>query len=137
MNTTANVYQDIFLETPAKPLNVNLLNGSKWTFQQMLKKIKLKGKRPELGRDGGLLHQDSTPDYMALFVKQFLTSKNITVIENAPIPPDLASCAFILSPTIKTYLKGTHSTSVEEVQAKTENSLKGLPNTLFQNCFQQ
>ncbi|GFW66291.1 hypothetical protein TNCV_1711901 [Trichonephila clavipes] len=33
---------------------------------------------------------------------------------------------------VKSCWKGTHFTSVEEVQAKTENLLKGLPKTL---CF--
>ncbi|GFU18120.1 hypothetical protein TNCV_1446721 [Trichonephila clavipes] len=31
----------------------------------------------------------------------------------------------------------THLTSIEEVQGKTENLLKRLPLTLFQNCYQQ
>ncbi|GFU41717.1 hypothetical protein TNCV_1076171 [Trichonephila clavipes] len=32
---------------------------------------------------------------------------------------------------VKSCLKGIHFTSTEEVQAKTENFLKGLPKTLF------
>ncbi|GFX70955.1 hypothetical protein TNCV_1689381 [Trichonephila clavipes] len=37
---------------------------------------------------------------------------------------------------VKVCLKGRHFTSVEEVQAKTKNLLKGLPKTSFQNCYQ-
>ncbi|GFX52485.1 hypothetical protein TNCV_4325011 [Trichonephila clavipes] len=38
---------------------------------------------------------------------------------------------------VKSYLKGTHFTSVEKVQAKTENLLTGFPKPSFQNCYQQ
>ncbi|GFV58663.1 hypothetical protein TNCV_1764941 [Trichonephila clavipes] len=38
---------------------------------------------------------------------------------------------------IKSCLKGVYFTSVEEVQAKMGNLLKGLPKTSFQNCYQQ
>ncbi|GFS47085.1 hypothetical protein TNCV_2052811 [Trichonephila clavipes] len=38
---------------------------------------------------------------------------------------------------LKSCLRRTHFTSVEEIQAKTKNLLKGLPKTSFQNCYQQ
>ncbi|GFV91873.1 hypothetical protein TNCV_2975441 [Trichonephila clavipes] len=41
------------------------------------------------------------------------------------------------APLIKSFLKGTYLTSVEEVQTKTENLPNCLPKTSFQNCYQQ
>ncbi|GFX18953.1 uncharacterized protein TNCV_322581 [Trichonephila clavipes] len=68
---------------------------------------------------------------------RFLTSNNITAMGLPPYSPDLAPCDFFLFPTVKSFLKGTHFTSIEEVQAKTENLLKGLPKSSFQNYYQQ
>ncbi|GFW61758.1 DDE_3 domain-containing protein [Trichonephila clavipes] len=82
-------------------------------------------KCPELGSDGQ--HEDSTPAQTALFVKKFLTSKNIIVMGHPPYSSDLASCNFFLISYNKPYLKETHFTPVEEIQAKTENLLKCLP----------
>ncbi|GFV91874.1 uncharacterized protein TNCV_2975451 [Trichonephila clavipes] len=85
--------------------------------------------RPELGSDEWLLHQNNVPAPMVLSVKQFLTSKNITVMAHPPYSPDSAPCDFFLLSTVKSFLKGTYLTSVEEVQTKTEN----LPNCLPKN----
>ncbi|GFU06011.1 uncharacterized protein TNCV_3395421 [Trichonephila clavipes] len=68
---------------------------------------------------------------MTLFVNQYLTS--ITVMEHPPYSPDLALCDFFSFSTVKSCLKG----SIQEVQAKTENLLKGLPTTSFQNSYQK
>ncbi|GFU24403.1 hypothetical protein TNCV_2263761 [Trichonephila clavipes] len=38
---------------------------------------------------------------------------------------------------IKSCSQGTHFTSVEKFKTKTENLLKGLPKSSFQNCYQQ
>jgi len=41
-------------------------------------------KRPELWRNVWILHQDNAPAHNALSVKQFLATKNITVLEHPP-----------------------------------------------------
>ncbi|GFV01310.1 uncharacterized protein TNCV_3375441 [Trichonephila clavipes] len=76
---------------------------------------------PEYGSDGCFLHQYSTLAHTVLSVKQFLTNKNITVMEHPPYSPDLAPCDFSIFPTVKSCLKGTHFTSVNRVQAKMKN----------------
>ncbi|GFU53474.1 uncharacterized protein TNCV_1998421 [Trichonephila clavipes] len=75
----------------------------------------------------------------ALSMEQFLTSKNITVVEHPPYSHYLAPCDlfFFLFPTVKSCLMGTHFASVAEVQVKTKNFLKSLPKTSFQNCYHQ
>jgi histone-lysine N-methyltransferase SETMAR len=83
-------------------------------------------KRPELWRNGWILHQDNVPAHNALSVKQFLANKNITVLEHPPYSPDLAPCNFYLFPKIKSMLKETHFLSVENVKAKTAEILNSL-----------
>ncbi|GFX01288.1 hypothetical protein TNCV_3729571 [Trichonephila clavipes] len=72
-----------------------------------------------------MLHQNNESAPIARSIKQFVTSKNITLIGHPPYSPDLVHCDFFF-PTVKTCLKEPHFTSVEEVQEKTENPLKGL-----------
>ncbi|GFU76825.1 HTH_48 domain-containing protein [Trichonephila clavipes] len=107
-------------------------------YSEVLKRLceKIGEKRPQLWSDGWLLHQDNAHAHITLSVKQFLTSKNITVLGHSRYLSDLAPCDFFLFPTVKSCLKGTHFTTVEKVQAKTKNLLKGLSKTLFQNCYQ-
>ncbi|GFV50172.1 mariner Mos1 transposase [Trichonephila clavipes] len=93
-------------------------------------------KRPELGSDGWLLFQENASAHMTLSVKQFLTNKNITVMGHFPYSSDLTPYPFFSFPTVKFYCKGSHFTSVEKVQTKTEN-LKRIPKPSFQNCYQQ
>jgi histone-lysine N-methyltransferase SETMAR len=65
-------------------------------------------KRPELWRNGWILHQDTAPAHNALSVKQFLANHNITVLEHPSYSPDLAPCDFYLFPKIKSMLIGTN-----------------------------
>ncbi|GFV13447.1 uncharacterized protein TNCV_129451 [Trichonephila clavipes] len=92
---------------------------------------------PKLGCNEWMLHQENAPSHMALSAKQFLTSKNITVIGHPSYQPGLTPCYFCLFSTIKPCIKGTPFTSVEEIHTKTENLRKGLPKASFQSCYQQ
>ena len=94
-------------------------------------------KRPELWRNRWILHQDNAPAQNALPVKQFLATKNITVLEHPPYSPDLAPCNFYLFPKIKSVLKGTHFVSVESVKAKMAEVLNSLTEHELRNCFEQ
>ena len=70
-------------------------------------------------------------------MKQFLADKRITVLEHPPYSPDLAPCDFYLFPKIKSLLKGTHFTYVEEVKTKTADLLNTLTDKDLRHCFQQ
>lgn len=69
--------------------------------------------------------------------KQFLTDRNIVVLDQPPYSPDLAPCFVFLFPKIWAVLKGSHFTLVEKVKAKTTK----LPNNLAESdphrCFEQ
>jgi len=80
---------------------------------------RVRRKRPELWRNGWILHQENAPAHIALYVNQLLANKNITVLEHPLYSPDLAPCDFDLFPEIKSMLKGTHFVSVENVKSKT------------------
>ena len=71
---------------------------------------RVRKKRPELWKNGWILHQDNAPAHNVLSVKQFLASKNITVLEHPPYSPDLAPCDFFLFPKINSALKGGRGT---------------------------
>ena len=97
---------------------------------------RVRRKRPELWRNGWILHQDNGPAHNALSVKQFLANKNITVLEHPPYSPDLAPYDFYLFPKIKSVLKGTHFVSVENVKAKKPEILNSLTEHDLRNCFE-
>jgi transposase len=104
-------------------------------YLEVLTKLRkrVRRKRPELWRNGWILHQDNTPAHNALSMKQFLANHNITVLEHPPYLP----CDFYLFPMIKSVLKGTHFLSVEDVKAKTTEILNSLSENDLQNCFER
>ncbi|GFY05267.1 hypothetical protein TNCV_2207131 [Trichonephila clavipes] len=63
--------------------DMSVLSLSQHNYIKVIKRRR--EKRPELGSDRWLLHQDS---HMALSVRQFLTGKNITMMEHPPYSPD-------------------------------------------------
>jgi len=93
-------------------------------------------KRPELWRNGWILHQRSAPAHNTLSVKQFLAKYNITVLERPPYSPDLTPCDFFPFPKIKSVLKGTHFVLVENVKAKTAVIVNSLTEHDLRNCFE-
>jgi hypothetical protein len=72
---------------------------------------------------------------MALYVKKFLATKQITVLENPAYSPDLANSDFFLFPKIKEILKGRHLDDIDDNRINTTAALKTIPQNQFQNCF--
>jgi histone-lysine N-methyltransferase SETMAR len=98
---------------------------------------RIRRKRPELWKNGFILHQDKAPARTALSVKQFLAEKQIAVLEHLPYSPDLAPCDFFLFPKVKSVLKGTRFASVTEVKKKTMELLRQLTDDELQHGFDQ
>jgi hypothetical protein len=61
--------------------------------------------------------------------------KQVPVLHHAPYSPDLAPCDFFLFLKLKHSLKGTHFQSIEDIQTKTTDLLKGFTQNDFQKCF--
>ena len=80
----------------------------------------------------------SAPAHSALSVQQFLT-KNSMIPMLPPIQPNLALSDFFgLFPQMKKKsLKGKRFASVEEVEQKMAEALKGIKIDKFKNCFEQ
>ncbi|KAL4112100.1 hypothetical protein QTP88_015948 [Uroleucon formosanum] len=98
---------------------------------------RVRKKRPDLWKNGWVLHQDNAPAHSAFSIQRFLTEKKISVLQHPPYSPDLAPCDFFLFPKIKCFLKGTHFQTVDDVKMKTEKLLKGLNESDRQHCFQE
>jgi len=64
---------------------------------------------------------------MALSVREFLATKQITVLEHSAYSPDLAPIDFFLFPKIKEILKGRHFDDTDEIRSNTMAALKAIP----------
>jgi transposase len=65
-------------------------------------------------------------------VREFLASKQITVLEHPPYSPDLAPNDFLLFPKIKEW----HFDDTDDIRSNTMAGLKAIPQSQFQNCFE-
>ncbi|GFY14495.1 hypothetical protein TNCV_1315491 [Trichonephila clavipes] len=74
------------------PSHINGQTINQHNYLEILKRVceKFRKKGPELGSDGSLLHQDDASTHVALTVKHFQTSKNITLTEHPAYSSDLA-----------------------------------------------
>jgi transposase len=61
-------------------------------YLQILKRLreKVRRKRTEHFANNSILHHDNAPAHTALSVREFLTSKQVTVLEHPSYLPDLA-----------------------------------------------
>jgi hypothetical protein len=77
-----------------------------------------------------VLHHHNAPVHTAFSIREFLTKKNIPTLQHPPYSPDLAPCAFYLSPKLTSKLKGHHfETVTDELITLTEND--------FWYCYDQ
>jgi len=67
---------------------------------------KVRRKQPKLfANNSWILHHNNAPAHTALSVREFLATKQITVLEHLAYSPDLAPSDFFLFPKIKKYWK--------------------------------
>jgi len=69
-------------------------------------------------------------------VREFLATKQITVLEHPAYSPDLAPSDFFLFPKIKEIFKGRHFDDNDDIRSHTMAALKPIPQNQFQNCFE-
>jgi hypothetical protein len=74
--------------------------------------------------------------HTSLVVRQFLASKNTTVIPHPPNSPVLAPGDFFRFPKMKIRLKGRRFDTTEEIQAESQDVLKTLTLEDFQGCME-
>ena len=106
---------------------------------EVLKRLreKVRRKQPELFTNNSwILHHDNAPAHTALSVREFLATKQITVLEHPAYSPDLAHSDFFLLPKIKEILKGRHFDDIDDIRSNTTAALKAIPQNEFQNHFE-
>jgi len=69
-------------------------------------------------------------------VREFLATKQVTVLEHPAYSPDLAPSDFFLFLKIKEILKGRHFDDIDDIRSSTTAALKAIPQNQFQNCFE-
>jgi hypothetical protein len=67
-------------------------------------------------------------------VREFLASKQITVLQHPAYSLDLAPGDFFLFPKIKEILRGRHF-DIDDIRSNT-TAPKAIPQNQFQNCFE-
>ena len=105
-------------------------------YLEVLKRLreKFRRKRPEIfANNSWILHHDNTPAHTVLSVREFLVTKQITVLEHPAYSPDLALSDFFLFPKINEILKGRHFGDTDDIKNNTTAALKAIPQNHFQN----
>ena len=98
---------------------------------------KVRRKRPEMfAYNSWILHHDNAHSHTALSVKEFLATKQMTVLEHPAYSPHLAPIEFFLFPKVKEILKGRHFDDIDDIRGNTKAALKAIPQNQFQNCFE-
>ena len=98
---------------------------------------KVRRKQPELfASNSCTLHHDNAPVHTALSVRQFLATKQITLLEHPAYSPHLATSDFFLFPKIKEILKGRHFDDIDDIRSNTTAALKVISQNQIQNCFE-
>ena len=94
--------------------------------------------RPELfANNSWTLHHDNAPAHTALSMREFLATKQITVLQHPAYSPDLAPIDFFLLPKIKKILKRRHFDDIDDIRSNTTAALMAIPQNQFQNCFER
>ena len=135
-------YENKVRELITRVLAVAALDKN-WTNSQdslaVLKRLRenVRRKRPELfANNSWILHHDNAPVQTALSVREFLTTKQVTVLEHPAYSPDLGPYYFFLFQKIKEILKGRHFDDIDDISSNTTAALKAIPQNQFQNCFE-
>jgi len=101
-------------------------------YLEVLKRLreKVRRKRPELSANNSwILHHNNAPAHTALSVREFLATKQITVLEHSAYSPDLAPSDFFLFPKIKEISKRRHFDDTDDVRSNTTEDLKQFHKT--------
>ena len=83
-----------------------------------------------------ILHHNNAPAHTALSVREFLATKQITVLEHPAYSTDLPSNDFFLFPKIKKILEGRHFDDIDDIRSNTTAALKAIPQNQFQIGFE-
>ena len=69
-------------------------------------------------------------------MREFIATKQITVLEHPSYSPDLAPSDFFLFSKIKKILKGRHFDDIDDIRSNTKAAVNTIPQNQLQNCFE-
>ena len=107
-------------------------------YLEVLKRLpeKVRQKRPErFANNSWILLHDNAPAHTALSVREFLATKQISVLEHPAYSPELA-VNYFFSSKIKEILKGRHFDDTDDIMSNLTAALKAIQQNQFQNCFE-
>jgi len=84
-----------------------------------------------------MLHHDNAPCHTAVLINEFLAEKSIPVVSQPSYSLDLSPCDFVLFLRLKNHLKGRHFGTLDNIQKRVTDELKGIPAEAFQHCYEQ
>ena len=105
----------IFFNSSGPVVQVPCLSGhtvtGRFCKNSVLKKVKefYNKKQPSKGWSG--VHHDNVSSHKCEFVKSFVASEKVKVLNHPPYLPDLSPCDFFLFPRLKKILSGNKYTS--------------------------
>ena len=109
-----------------------IVHRARQVYKEILQRVhhSVRGKRRELWQDElWLLHHDNAPVHNAQSIQQFLTDRNIAVLEQLPNSSDLVPWDFFSFLQVRgTYLQGIKRAITKE--------LKSIPEESFQQCME-
>jgi transposase len=108
-------------------------------YLDVLKRLREKviRKRSEIfANNSWILHHENVPVHTTPSVREFLATKQITMLGHPAHSPDLAPSDFFLFPKIKKLLKGRHFDDTDDIRSNTLAALKIFAQIQFQNCFE-
>jgi transposase len=97
---------------------------------EVLKRLleKVRRKRPELfANNSWILHHDNASAHTALSAREFVATKQVTMLEHPAYSPDLAPSDFFLFLKIKEILKGRHFDDIDDTRSSEGHSTKPVP----------
>ena len=114
----------------------------KKVLTRLVNKIRQK-QRASWARKIWIMHHDNAPAHTALSLKQFLVSKEITMLHHPPYLADLSPCSFFLfSPCnfflfskLKGILNGTHFQGLKDTKTSMARHLKTITKEEFSLYF--
>ena len=94
--------------------------------------------RPQYKARGScsLLH-DNAPAHKCIFVRNFLASKSVQVLDHPAYSPDLSPCDYFLFAKLKMQLNGLRFDTISEIQKVLTEALKTITKEEYQRYFQK
>ena len=86
-------------------------------------------------KDGQELLHDNASSHKCEFIKSFLASEKVEVLNHPPYSPDLSPCDFFLFPRLKKMFSGNKYTSRSSLCSAIYQCLQQIPKEYYLSAF--